>query len=438
MIQKYRKTVEFYLFLLFPALLSAAPPSDSGELAAYRSLVRDYSHELKSSGYSREMYAELTDRAEAEFYPSLQGGGSFQYTGNPLSLNKEIPGLSQPLTFTGQHEKYGVNLSLSQLIYTGGALKGNYEKAKYEQTSAGYRIEQTLNDITYDADCRYWTAVASRELTDVARHYRESVDMLVGVVRHRVEVEFADRNDLLMALVKLNNADYLLKQAENSAEVARLSLNSLAGVPFDEHISTDSVVIPLNAAALPAGDASADMRPELKIAGLQTDIRRAEGKIAMSEYMPKFSLHVDGSYSSPGYDFEKDLSPNYAVYVNLSVPLFEWGKRRNTRKATDYQISMAEEYAAGLGERISLEIQTARYNFEQAAEQVELTESSLANAAESEELSLHQYREGLISIVEVINAQVYHYQAKQNYIAAKLNAQMARCAYARAAGHYAE
>lgn len=258
MIQKYRKTVELYLFLLFPALLSAAPPSDSGELAAYRSLVRDYSHELKSSGYSREMYAELTDRAEAEFYPSLQGGGSFQYTGNPLSLNKEIPGLSQPLTFTGQHEKYGVNLSLSQPIYTGGALKGNYEKAKYEQTSAGYRIEQTLNDITYDADCRYWTAVASRELTDVARHYRESVDMLVGVVRHRVEVEFADRNDLLMALVKLNNADYLLKQAENSAEVARLSLNSLAGVPFDEHISTDSVVIPLNAADLPAGDASAD------------------------------------------------------------------------------------------------------------------------------------------------------------------------------------
>ena len=50
MIQKYRKTVEFYLFLLFPALLSAAPPSDSGELAAYRSIVRDYSHELKSSG----------------------------------------------------------------------------------------------------------------------------------------------------------------------------------------------------------------------------------------------------------------------------------------------------------------------------------------------------------------------------------------------------
>ena len=108
-----------------------------------------------------------------------------------FTTRKEIPGLSQPLTFTGQHEKYGVNLSLSQPIYTGGALKGNYEKAKYEQTSAGYRIEQTLNDITYDADCRYWTAVASRELTDVARHYRESVDMLVGVVRHRVEVEFA-------------------------------------------------------------------------------------------------------------------------------------------------------------------------------------------------------------------------------------------------------
>ena len=39
----------------------------------------------------------------------------------------------------------------------------------------------------------------------------------------------------------------------------------------------------------------------------------------------RFYVGVEGSYSSPGYNFKKDLDPNYAVYAKVSVPIFEWG-----------------------------------------------------------------------------------------------------------------
>ena len=78
-----------------------------------------------------------------------------------------------------------------------------------------------------------------------------------------------------------------------------------------------------------------------------------------------------------------------------------------------------------------MEIETAYYTFTQSIDQVRLTESSLQKAAESERMAMDKYREGRISIVEVINAQLYHQQAKVNYIQSKLNAQVERSSYHR-------
>ena len=62
-------------------------------------------------------------------------------------------------------------------------------------------------------------------------------------------------------------------------------------------------------------------RPELRIATNKVDIQRSASKIANAQYLPKLSVGIDGSYSSPGYDFKSDLDPNYAVYAKLSVPI---------------------------------------------------------------------------------------------------------------------
>lgn len=58
-----------------------------------------------------------------------------------------------------------------------------------------------------------------------------------------------------------------------------------------------------------------------------------------------------------------------------------------------------------------------------------LTESSLAKAATSEQLAMDKYKEGTISIVEVLNAQMYHQEAELNHIRSKLRAQLARAVW---------
>ena len=416
------------------ALSSAIYAQNNTWQQQYREKVKIYNQDRKAASLAVDMQNEMVKSAKTDFLPKLSGGANFQHVGNPLELSVSIPDMATPVTFQGRDLKYGASLTLAQPIYTGGAIKASYEKAKKESEMARHEEERITNNILYDADVYYWNHVAQSEMVSVAEEFRSSVARLVDVVRHRVSEEYTDKNDLLMAEVKLNDAEYRLLQAKNNSEVARLSMNSFAGIPSDTILATDKEVIAISHNEIPAVDAMNSMylRPELKIAANQVDIQKSAAKIANSQFKPKFSVGIDGSYSSPGYNFKADLDPNYAVYAKLSVPIFEWGKRKSTRRTGQARVNIARENESKVNDRIRLEIETAYYNYTEAVKLVELTENSLSKAAESETLAMEKYREGSISIVEAINAQLYHQEAKVNFIQSKLNAQIAKSAYYRA------
>lgn len=420
--------------VLYIGLILALPSEaqeDSFYQLQYREKVLYYNQDIKAADYQVSMRTEMAQSARADFLPKLSADADFKYTGNPLQLTRTVGDM--PISFEGRNIHYGGSLTLAQPIYMGGSLQAAYRKALQEKSLAEQERRRILNNIAYDADVHYWNAVAGREMVGVAAEYKKAVSRLVTVVKHRVEVEYIDKNDLLMAEVKLNEADYQWLQAINQAEVSNLALYSFAGLETNEDLSTDSVVVALKQGMTKIPDVMAvlEQRPEMQIARSQVGIQESAGKIANAQYLPKISVGVNGSYSSPGYDFTSDLDPNYTVYAKVSIPLYEWGKRKNTRHASRYQIQTAQENQQKIEDQVRLEIETAYYTFTQSIDQVRLTESSLQKAAESERMAMEKYREGRISIVEVINAQLYHQQAKVNYIQSKLNAQVARSSYHR-------
>ena len=131
-----------------------------------------------------------------------------------------------------------------------------------------------------------------------------------------------------MAEVKLNDADFQLLQTRDNAEIARLALNSFAGVNPSDTLPIDHSVIALKQ-FIPLSDEidnAITSRPEYRIAKNKIELQESSRKIADAHFLPQFHIGVDGSYSSPGYNFKSDLDPNYAIYAKLSIPLFEWGK----------------------------------------------------------------------------------------------------------------
>lgn len=399
----------------------------------YRKHVLDYNQDIKVAQQNAGMQSEYRKVAKSDFKPKLTGGANFNYTGNPYELSISSPTTGGDMTFKGKSMNYGVGLSLEQSIYAGGALQGQLDVANYKQSMATNNLDRTINAILFEADVKYWQVIAQNEMVNVARSYVNSVKKLEEVARHRVEVDYADKNDLLMTEVKLNDANYQLLRAENSAQISKLALHSFANISEDINIPLDDSVIALKNQPQLGSDIMAlvSKRPEVLMANDQINLEKSNKKISKSKYLPHFSIGVDGNYSSPGYNFKTDMDFNYAVYAKLSVPIFEWGKGKSTRRAYDYSIQMATQQKSKLEDNINLEIRSAYYNYSQSIDQVKLTENSLLKAKESEDLTLDRYKEGTVSIVEVLNSQLYHQRAQINYIQSKLNAQIAKSEFER-------
>ena len=424
---KMRKGIFSLLFCTFVFLSLPVLAQQSTLLEKYRTMALDYNHDLKAAEKNIAASMEVEKSARADLKPKLSGAASFQYTGNPMELTLDIPSIGLSKTVEGKNLNYGGSLSILQPIYTGGRVLESIRMAQHQQALAGNQAKALNDAVCYQTDIQYWSAVARQEIVDVAEDFRNSIAALVKTIKERVEVVLVDQQDLLMAEVKLNEAEYQLLQAQSNFETGRMALNSMIGVRLEQPTELDAqipIVVVSDSLWLSTGMG----RPEIQMAYDEIRIAESTKKLNDSQFKPQFYVGVEGSYSSPGYNFKKDLDPNYAVYAKVSVPIFEWGKRRSEKRVSSFRIGMAEDNLNKVVDRVELEVSVARKALSQAIERVRLSESSLAKAEENETKAVERYNEGKVSVVEVIDAQTYRQTSQVNYVQAKAAAQ----------GHYSE
>lgn len=422
-----RKGIFSLLFCTFVFLSLPVLAQQSTLLEKYRTMALDYNHDLKAAEKNIAASMEVEKSARADLKPKLSGAASFQYTGNPMELTLDIPSIGLSKTVEGKNLNYGGSLSILQPVYTGGRVLESIRMAQHQQALAGNQAKALNDAVCYQTDIQYWSAVARQEIVDVAEDFRNSIAALVKTIKERVEVGLVDPQDMLMAEVKLNEAEYQLLQAQSNFETGRMALNSMIGVRLEQPTELDAqipIVVVSDSLWLSTGMG----RPEIQMAYDKIRIAESTKKLNDSQFKPQFYVGVEGSYSSPGYNFKKDLDPNYAVYAKVSVPIFEWGKRRSEKRVSSFRIGMAEDNLNKVVDRVELEVSVARKALSQAIERVRLSESSLAKAEENEAKAVERYNEGKVSVVEVIDAQTYRQTSQVNYVQAKAAAQ----------GHYSE
>lgn len=416
---KFIKTI-LLLFCTFTVAAAQTPETDT-LLLKYRRMALEYNDNLKAAARNIEASIELEKAARADFCPKISAGADFQYTGNPLSLTAELPVIGS-ISVQGQEMKYGFAATLLQPVYTGGRIIQSIRLAESRHAIAEMQNEMLRSLVCFQVDVQYWNTVARFEMVGVAEDFRNSVRDLTRVVRERVESGMTDSQELLTAEVKLNEAEYSLLQAQSDFETGLMALNALIGMPLKEQTPVGESVTALeNSEAFAEGDR---LRPEVRIAQKQIEIEQSSLRLNDSKYMPQLHVGASGGFYSPGYDFRPDLSPNYTVYAKLSVPIFDGTRRWKEKRAAQHRIGMASDNLHKVETDVTLEDETARTEIRHAEQRMKLAETSLDKAVENENRAMEKYEEGVISIAEVIDAQIYRQTAQTNYVAGKTAVQM--------------
>jgi len=424
---------QFYFSILLVLLAVNFGYSQQDTLVfKYRRMAVDYQQSVKMAEKNLEGADARVDAAKAGFLPRFDLGGNYNYFGNPLQLGvtEETPE-GQELS-----NKYQVGLWLSQPVLTGGYLKNTKNMAIARTGVAQSYIGLSEQNTMLEADVQYLTAVTKKEINLLVIKYRESISEFLDVIQDRVDEEIVGMNELYQTKVRYNDAQYEVIRSEKEFRVSLMGLNRLIGVPLETaSLHMDSLlVVDWNQPGEERVEKALQLRPEVSLKENEVSMNQYNEKITASAYNPQFSVGAGATYGAPSPGLQTDPGGNYLITAQLAIPIFYWGQKHDNVFAMQKITEQTKLELDRTVDIVTLQVTSAYFELHQTQEQVDFSFSALDNSSKNVEVMLDRYQEGLSSVLEVLDAQLYWQKSYLNYIEAKFELNMAYSTYLKAMG----
>jgi len=428
-------------------LLAAAAPAAAqsvrldAETAARMAVEASTLTEAAADRVQASVYA--VDAADAGRMPVLTTtAGVAQLNGVP-EFSAPVNGPGQPPTviFPNITTWYQADLSLTQPLWTGGAISAGREAARMDQDAASWSAERTALDLRFHARTSYWRAVAAAAAVEVAEAQRRRAERLLDDSRALRAAGMAVDAVIFAGKARVAAADVDLIRAQTEDEQALVGLRSLLGLDR----GTTVVLADARTEAVPSApigleeleaEALAE-RPELKIADARIGGLGARERAVNAARRPAVALSGQWMVARPNQRYlplEDTWNDSWRVGVLASWQLFD-GNRTRARAAT---VRSEQDAARGdrgeLERRLKLEVETSRLELEAALEAVTAADASRGAAAAWEESSKERYAAGLAAISEMLDAQADLTAAEVAQVRTRVTAWIAEAALERAVG----
>lgn len=315
--------------------------------------------------------------------------------------------------------RYSQSASVTLPIYTGGAVEGQIDVARYQKESAKQGVLSAEELAKLNAVSGYYTLLESQNLYDVAKESVTNLQGHVDNVQAQYNVGVVAKLDVLTSQVSLADAKASEISAANAVAVSEASLNQILGLPLQTKLKLVNTKMPFDAFTVSLQDAwdyAMQHRPEVLQADFAVKQAKEQVGIAASGTMPTVAVGAGNDWSSMHWN--KDYNDDWTVYGKVSFNLWDGGATHNKVGGARAAVKVAEEQAAKTKESVQLEVKQAYLNISSAAERVRATQTAVAQAEESFKIATVRYRAGVGINLDVLDAQLALNQAQTNYIQA--------------------
>lgn len=302
-------------------------------------------------------------------------------------------------------------ISLVQPIYAGGKIRAMNKIAGYSANLAIAEQDGELSDILYSVDATYWQVVSVSNKLKLAQDFKKLIEKLDNDVNDMVNEGVATKSDLLKVKVKLNEADLSVIKAQNGLSLSKMLLCQLTGMPMDSQFALADEDIKMESAPA-VSEASVEQayhnRTEIKQLEQVINMSNANVKLKLSEFLPNIGLTANYMWINPNpfNGFEKHFKGTWNVGVAVSIPIFHWGERVHTMNAAKAEHRVAEYKLEDTKEKIELQVRQATYKINEANKRLSMTEENVKSAAENLRMAEEGYKEGVMTLSNLMEAQV--------------------------------
>jgi len=353
-----------------------------------------------------------------------------------------VPGVTLPRAFGGGEIKmgyadnYDLKLSLSQSIFSWGKVQNGTRAAGDQVKSSQEDSAKTRQETIASVTKAYYGVLVTQEFIRVSEEALARVQEQERVVRKRYEAGTVSKFDLLRTQVQVANTKPQVEKAHDGYEMTLLALKNLIGVPLDSPLELSGSLSyePMTVDVKSATQTAVDKRPDLKSLAYQKKALEHTLSIAKAGLRPNLSLAATYNYKRPGPSGEDKWGQSATASAILYTPLFDGfatsGRVAQTASGVR-QLEIAQKQAE---EGVALEVNSAVLALREAQANIESQKENVDLAKESLRIGKVRYDSGLITNLEILDAELAVTQAETNYLQALYDFQAARVNLQKAMG----
>lgn len=392
----------------------------------YRNKVLEYNQDIKTSQETVNSALYSLKGIKTGFFPKLDVTGNYSYQLESLEF---FPGTNL------KHDNYGVEAGFVQNVYSGSALRKQYNAAKLQHAIAQLGVEYTVDNIVYAADVNYWTTAANGDLYDVSKQFVQIVGELYDIVNKRFEEGAISKTDVLMVQNRLKEAELQLNTSAMNYKTAIQGLNIMMGMNVDAEIMlSDSINQTLFVPQRQGVEKALERRADYQISLLNIELAKMQTGIVKSKFLPQLAVGIKEKYGTTMINIDGTSNFSTIAFAQMNIPVFHWGEKRQNVRLSQTQEQMKELERSKLMDQVNLELNNAWVSLSETAKRLEIVYSSLDIAENTLLLNTFSYNEGKLPILDVLSAQVSWLQAYTNVVSVNYQYKVALAEYVKVMG----
>ena len=359
-----------------------------------------------------------------------------QMTGQGLqNMAAKLNGLGENLVDaldTDTRNLFAGTVMVVQPVYLGGSLIALNKMAdineEMQQHSADARKQATI----YATDKAYWQVVSLKHKQKLAEGYLDLLKKLNGDVHKMIDEGVATRSDGLSVDVKLNEAEMTLQKVNDGLVLSKMLLCQNIGLPINEDITLadedkETIAVVELSPKLDVETAVGN-RPELKMLENGVQLTRQLTNVLKAGNLPMVALTGGYVVTNPNVlnGFQRKFGGFWNVGVLVRVPIWNWGDVMYKVRASKGATTIANLELAEAREMIELQVNQNTFRVNEANKKLTMAQANIARADENLRTANLGYKEGVITLTTVMEAQTAWLQAQSQKIDAEVDVKLSQ------------
>ncbi len=416
--------------ILLVLILSAGPLKISMDRAVRIALKNNLTLRAKK----QELFMAEQDvlKARSSLYPTIKGQATYTRlseeqkttmlsglrlspTGNPRMPFMIAPEFSE--IKTTYFNNYGLSLSVSQPIFTWGALRGAYRLSQKKLKSVNLEVRSTSLEIEEKVRESYINLLLARRSLDLLQQIESELKENLKSTRERYQAGYASDFELLRAKVQLRSIEPQIIQVKGQIKVAEDAFRNLLGLPDTvEFELTDSLYHESINQSLDSLIQEA-YRSHVSIRLMEENIRLLEESIKLQRKrnLPTIFYSWNYKYQRP-FGMQDEWHGMWTFTLGASWNLFDGGANKADVARLNYQLKSLKISLKSVKNGIKLAVKNYYTSLLSLEESLKSQESNLDLAKRAYEMAKKQYDEGYATSLDVLNAEIQYAQARLNYL----------------------